>query len=427
MKMIFKSYGIVLITLLIGEMILLTGCKKDPVLPTLTTTAVTNVTINTAVSGGNITSNGGAEITSRGVCFGTASQPEIAGSHTSDSKGDGIFESNLTGLIPGTKYYVRAYATNSAGTNYGDEIPFTTEALALPSLTTIKATGVTSDFAVSGGNISNDGGDPITAKGVCWATSPNPTIENNPNKTINGLGKENFASDISNLNYATTYHVRAYATNSVGTAYGNDETFTTLPVRPTLTTATITSKTWTSAVSGGTISSDGGSPITDKGVCWSKSSGPVATGSHLSGGSGNSPFSITILNLESGTTYYVRAYAINNAGTSYGNEQSFSTNSVTEPSVTTTAVTGVSLTTAVSGGNISNNNGANVIVSGVCWNTYRKSICFRLKDNGWKYFGKLFKQYSWISSRYCVLCQGLCNQQCRNRIRKPDKVLHFHF
>ena len=224
MKMKYRSFGIVLITVLIGEMVLLTGCKKDPVLPTLTTATVTNITINTAASGGTISSNGGAEITTRGVCWGTTSQPEIAGPHTSDNKGDGSFESNLTDLIPGTIYFVRAYATNSAGTNYGNEVTFETVALALPSLTTVEVTGVTSNFAISGGNISLDGGAPILAKGVCWATSANPTINNNPNTTINGSGKESFASDIAGLNYATTYHVRAYATNSVGTAYGNDET-----------------------------------------------------------------------------------------------------------------------------------------------------------------------------------------------------------
>jgi len=97
-----------------------------PGLPTIITTSATSISINTAMSGGNITYDGGAAITARGICWSTSSNPVKTGNHTTDSIGTGIFTSSITGLAAGTIYYVRAYATNSVGTAYGNEVIFTT-------------------------------------------------------------------------------------------------------------------------------------------------------------------------------------------------------------------------------------------------------------------------------------------------------------
>ena len=94
--------------------------------PTLTTTSISNVTQTTATSGGDVTSDGGATVSARGVCWSTTTNPTTADSHTTDGTGTGTFVSNLTGLTGGTFYYVRAYATNSVGTAYGNEVSFTT-------------------------------------------------------------------------------------------------------------------------------------------------------------------------------------------------------------------------------------------------------------------------------------------------------------
>lgn len=351
----------------IGGVLFLNGCKPDPVAPTLTTTAASSITINSASTGGNITSNGGADITARGVCWALTTQPLVSGSHTSDSQGDGSFISNLTGLTPGTKYYVRAYAENKAGTSYGNEVSFMTTSLAVPVLTTIEATGITSNSAVSGGNITSDGGASVSSRGVCWAVSANPTIDDS--NTANGTGTGSFVSNLNGLLPGTTYYARAYATNGVGTAYGNDITFTTTQVAPTLTTTPATNITYNSAVSGGNITSTGGAPIDDKGVCWSITTGPVATGSHASSGAGSGTYTSNITGLNPGITYYIRAYAKNSAGTSYGNQLNFTTNSVTAPTLTTNSVSGITMTSAVSGGNITSENGDPVSERGVCWNT----------------------------------------------------------
>ena len=96
-------------------------------LPTVTTTAVSNIAPTTARSGGNVTADGGADVTARGICWSTSQTPTISGNHTTDGTGTGNFTSTMTGLTPNTTYYVRAYATNSEGTAYGEVVSFTTQ------------------------------------------------------------------------------------------------------------------------------------------------------------------------------------------------------------------------------------------------------------------------------------------------------------
>ncbi len=107
-------------------------CSKEdvtpsaPGLPTLTTTAITSIIGTTAQSGGNITADGGAAVTARGVCWSTTANPTTANSKTADGSSTGVFSSSINGLTAGATYYVRAYATNSVGTAYGNELSFTT-------------------------------------------------------------------------------------------------------------------------------------------------------------------------------------------------------------------------------------------------------------------------------------------------------------
>jgi uncharacterized protein (TIGR02145 family) len=291
--------------------------------PTLTTTAATSITATTAVSGGNITSDGGGSVTSRGTCWAITANPTTGDSKTSDATGTGIFVSNLSGLLSGTTYHIRAYATNSAGTAYGSDLTFTTQA-ALATLTTTAVTSITQLTAVSGGTITSNGGGTITTSGICWATAANPTTGDS--KTTDGTASGSFSSNLTGLTSGTLYHVRAYATNSAGTAYGNDLSFTTNPATlAILTTATVTSIGSTTAVSGGNISSDGNGSITARGTCWSTTASPTVSDSKTTNGTGTGSFTSNISGLLTGTTYYVRAYATNSAGTAYGNQFSFLT------------------------------------------------------------------------------------------------------
>lgn len=140
----------------------------------------------------------------------------------------------MTGLSCGITYFVRAYATNSIGTTYGDQISFTTSQCPaiLPTVTTTSVSSITETSAQSGGNVTDDGNATVTARGVCWTTAPNPTVANN--HTTNGSGEGSYTSDITELTPETEYYVRAYATNSAGTGYGQNELFTTTPNYPTI-------------------------------------------------------------------------------------------------------------------------------------------------------------------------------------------------
>ena len=305
------------------------GGTSTVTLPTLSTTAISSVTQTTAVSGGVVSSDGNGNVTARGVVWKTSPGATVADNKTTDGTGSGSFTSNITGLNAGTTYYVRAYATNGAGTAYGNEVVFTTAAsgVALPTLTTTAVSAITQTSASSGGNISSDGGGAIISRGVAWSTSTNPTIANNIN--ANGTGTGSFSGSLTGLNAGTTYFVRAYATNSAGTAYGNEVSFTTQVapgvVLPTLTTTAVSSIAQTTAASGGNISSDGGGPVTARGVAWSTSTNPTILNSITSDGTGIGTYSSSLTGLTANTTYFVRAYATNSAGTAYGNQVTFTT------------------------------------------------------------------------------------------------------
>lgn len=183
--------------------------------PQLTTTAISSITGTTATSGGNITYNGGAAVTARGVCWSTNPSPTLSNSYTSDGSGTGSFTSNLTGLSLGTTYYVRAYATNAVGTTYGNELSFTTAAL--PTVATSNYSDVKGNSAKAGGSVTSNGGSTVTAQGLCWSTSPNPTTASSITTS--------FTATMTGLSPNTTYYVRAYATNIAGTGYGNQISF----------------------------------------------------------------------------------------------------------------------------------------------------------------------------------------------------------
>ncbi|HEX2935913.1 MAG TPA: fibrobacter succinogenes major paralogous domain-containing protein, partial [Bacteroidales bacterium] len=155
-------------------------------------------------------------------CWSTNPNPTVSDNKTVDVAAAN-FTSLITGLTPEKKYYVRAYATNNAGTAYGNEVSLVTKALAVPTLTTTLITDITHNSAHSGGTIVSDGGTPITEAGVCWSINHNPAVSDS--KTSDNVSLNTFASGISALNEATTYYVRAYAKNSVGIGYGNEVMF----------------------------------------------------------------------------------------------------------------------------------------------------------------------------------------------------------
>ena len=290
-------------------------------LPTLATDSVINITTTTARVISTVTSDGGSAFVFSGVCWDTVQAPTIAGYHTLDGIGTGGLTSNLSGLTMGTKYYVRAFATNSAGTAYGNEMTFSTQTY--PTVITVAAGNVSVTTAVSGGNVTYDGGAPVTARGICWSTSQNPTMFDS--HTSDGTGTGIFISNLTSLNGNTKYYVRAYATNYIGTSYGDTISFTTAGLPPTVNTIAASSITGTTAVAGGNVTDDGWMTVTERGVCWNTTGNPTMADNVIVSGSGTGSFVASITGLTPETMYYFRAYAINAFDTSYGAEESFIT------------------------------------------------------------------------------------------------------
>ncbi len=235
-------------------------------LPTVTTAAISNILLNTASGGGEVTNDGGAIVTARGICWSNVINPTIANNHTFNGYGTGVFTSNLTVLQANTQYFVRAFATNRVGTAYGDEVTFTTlENAVLPTIATTAISLIAQTSAVSGGNITSDGGSSIIARGICWNTLSNPTTADY--HTIDGTGKGEFISNFYNLTPNTLYFARAYATNSIGIVYGNEVSFTTS--QPCSASITINHIAGAVAPVNKTVTYDIVSNITgEPGKCW---------------------------------------------------------------------------------------------------------------------------------------------------------------
>ncbi|NTW31741.1 MAG: LamG domain-containing protein, partial [Bacteroidetes bacterium] len=190
---------------------------------TVTTQAVSIIAATTATGNGNVTADGGAAITERGVCWNTSTSPTTANNKAISSGTTGAFTAAMTGLTTGTLYYVKAYVINSIGISYGNEVTFTT--LSIPTVTTPTATSITNNSAILGANVTSNGGTAITARGTCWGTSASPTTNCvAEGGTTTGV----FTQARTGFSQGTIIYYRGYATNSVGTGYSADGTFTTL-------------------------------------------------------------------------------------------------------------------------------------------------------------------------------------------------------
>ena len=341
--------------------------------PYLTPTPFSVVSVSGFVSGGLVTNDGGATVTARGICYGTSPNPTTAGSTTSNGTGIGTFGSTVTGLVAGVTYYVRAYATNSAGTAYGNEISVVTATIALPSVTTGVINRLDTTLVGLYNNVTADGGAAVTARGIVYGTSPGVNLSN-ASFTTDGNGTGNFQSNASGLTPNTTYYVNAYATNSVGTAYGTEVSFLTVyyPLGAVVTSGAVSNITSSTATGGGTVVSDGGSPVLSRGVCWAPSGTPVVTGPHTVDGSGMGLFTSSITGLALNTSYNTRAYCIRATDTTYGAYVVFSTPNSVLPQVTTNPISVFTYGTTASGGGLVVSSAVPVIARGIC---YRACSC----------------------------------------------------
>jgi len=199
------------------------------------------------------------------------------------------------------------------------------ETAELPTISTKTVSSIGTTTAVSGGEITSDGGSKVNARGVVWDIRSGPTLNTYAGLTLDGKGLGVYTSNLSGLKRNTTYYVRAYAVNGAGVTYGDEFSFMTLAEFATVITSDPVNITSTSVSCGGNVTDEGGAEVVERGVCWSISENPTTYNRQTSDGSGMGSFASQATRLTPGKTYYLRAFARNFIGTSYGNQVSFST------------------------------------------------------------------------------------------------------
>ncbi len=194
-----------------------------------------------------------------------------------------------------------------------------------PAVVTSNPTEISQHSLRIGGNVLSDGGSTVIQRGIVYSLYLNPTLMNS--KVPGGMGIGQFSVQITDLQPNTLYYLRAYAINLNDTVFGELVTTLTLPLMPpTVITLPVTGVTQNSAVCGGNVLSDGGSFVSFRGICWDTVPQPGLVGDRYTiNGNGTGSFTATISNLITGKKYYVRAYAYNNLGTSFGQDTSFYT------------------------------------------------------------------------------------------------------
>jgi hypothetical protein len=207
-------------------------------LPSISTEFVTNLTANSALTGGVVNSQGISPINSRGVCYALSSvttTPSKANTCKDVEGGMGRFEVLLSDLDPESNYHVRSYASNSAGTSYGNAILFQTDKPVSPVVRTLSVSSIQSFSAIVYGFVSDEGLASLDSRGFCYSKKSESTEPTLSNSCIDSAsGNTIFSSTLSNLTPSTIYYARAYASNSLGTGYGTILTFTTSNTRPVL-------------------------------------------------------------------------------------------------------------------------------------------------------------------------------------------------
>lgn len=279
----------------------------------------------------SVRQSGTTAVTERGFVYSMDNQiPAINEERTSKiiATGDNDgFQATLPELLYNKTYYIRAYAINDFGTGYGDVLTYTTDNYSFPIVITAAATDIGEDFATLNGEIEDDGNSPILLRGFVWsATNPTPTIEDN--RIESSISTPTFSARLTEgLSSAQTYYYRAYAVNGKGPGYGSVKTFTTIQTYPPTLSATVLSGiSATTVTASSAVSDDGGSAILEKGFVFSGTASlPTLSDTKVISTSDNNSIVLLLSDLTDNTRYYIRSFATNKKGTSYGAVQTFTT------------------------------------------------------------------------------------------------------
>jgi len=290
------------------------------------TQLMTSITATGASGIGNVTNENGASVTSRGFCYSISSTPTINDNVVTSGTGSGTFSITLTGLAPATTYYVRSFATNSAGTSYSSMVDDFTTLSDVPSVSTEAVTFPEGTFAyiILNGEATAANGQSITAHGIVYSLNPantNPTVGNGDVMTRgSGLGEFNYELNITGTSPGTVVYYRAWAQNSLGYGYGEviSHTIQKLPILASVSASNLTK---TSVTVSSSVTNNGGTTVIARGFVYKiNDGGPNPTLENATVvyvGSGDGSFSTDLTGLQPGTNYLVRAFATNSLGTEY--------------------------------------------------------------------------------------------------------------
>jgi len=316
--------------------------------PGITTGNADNITINSARLAGSVTKAGTYPVTERGVVWATSANPTTANSKAPIAGNVTTFPNNYTvnagALSVNTTYNYRAYVISNGVTTYGENKTFKTAEVVQPAVQTGAAGSIGVSTAKLSGTITRGGSYNITERGVVWGTAANPTTANSKGSVAGNVTNfpHNFTVDANGLAANTTYNYRAYVISNGVTTYGENKTFkTTSVVEPGVQTGNATSIGINTAKLGGTLTSGGTYPVTERGVVWGTSANPTTSGSKASvaGNVTSFPHNYTVdaNSLSANTTYHFRAYVISNGQVRYGADKTFRT--LGNPSLRTDAYT----------------------------------------------------------------------------------------
>jgi uncharacterized protein (TIGR02145 family) len=318
MKKAIKFFGVILI------LILISSCKKKTDPPSLTTKAITGITTISAISGGDISDDGGASIISKGVCWNTTDKPVVTDLKTTDSDGSGSFTSNISSLLPNTTYFVRAYATNSAGTSYGSSVSFKTLG-DKPTPVAVNATDILKTSATLNGTV-NPNSLSTTVSFEYGLTTAYGTTSVAVQSPLKGESNNNVTAALTGLTPGKLYHFRIKAENSLGISYSDDMSFTTLGGIPLVVSLKANNTLMYSATIGGSVNPNFFSTsimfewgtTTSYGNTINYSQNPVV-------GSAPQNISVNLTGLVQATTYHFRIKAENDLGIRLSDDFSFTT------------------------------------------------------------------------------------------------------
>lgn len=339
-----SSYGEVVIPVIVNQV------ERD--IATLTTNTPENITETSLTIKGTIVKTGGLKITSHGHCWSETEQPTIDNSKNNlgDTESIGDFTSTLTNLVAGKSYFIRAYAINSKGVAYSEQVSVTMPFIEKPTVSTLAISSLTKDSVILNGEVKDDGNGNIKEYGFYWGLTDNTEHK----VKISTIDETKFSYTLKSLESKATYYYKAYAINEKGESTGELKTFTSLDKDAidgvaTVITNDATDITINSAILNGVITNSGDSKIVQRGFYFGTSESSM-TKKTIS--TTDSIMSLHVTDLADGTTYYYKAFAVNSKGESCGEIRNFMTNTANAPTVETNYATNVSFESAVLNGAI---------------------------------------------------------------------------